>query len=242
MTTIYPSRRRRVPLSRITQGAGLVILLAAAALFRAPLSSALWRVLAPALAWRTGAQTSVLEGEFASTTAALADRDALAADNVLLKKELGRDPVQRGVLALVVARPPGLPYDTLMLDAGEDHGIAAGQRVLAAGALIGEVSEAYATTARVTLFSSPGQEFPALIRGTTPVSIQGEGAGSMMGEVPAQTSVAVGDPVLFPSISSSYVGSISHIDAPMGESFESVFVQLPVDLFSLRYVFVETQP
>jgi cell shape-determining protein MreC len=244
MKTISPHRRRgSLPWARLAQLAALAALIAAAVLWRAPLAGILWRGLEPVMQWRAlgAGGSALLAQELASTTAALADRNALAADNQLLKQELGRGGAATGVLALVLERPPGTPYDTLVIDAGLNHGLAQGDLVFAAGAtLIGEVSEVYATTAQVTLFSSPGQTYQALIRGSIPVSMTGQGAGSMTGEVPAQTVVHAGDPVLYPAMTGGFTGAVSRVDAPAGESFETIYVQLPVDLFSLRYVRVET--
>ena len=73
-----------------------------------------------------------------------------------------------------------------------------------------------------------------------PVSLIGEGAGSFSGQIPAGGSVAVGDPVVVPGIGSDFMGSISHIDAPSGSSFETLYVQMPVDIFTLQYVEVQT--
>jgi len=245
MTTISRNRRSRLPLSRLAKFGALALILAAALFWRAALSGLLWRALAPVAAWRDSldaTQNAALRAELASTTAALADRDALYAENAALKAQLGRSAAAPRLAALVLERPPGIPYDTLIIDAGQNLGVAAGDAVYAGGTtLIGQVTEAYATTARVTLLSAPGQSYQALIRGTVPVSMAGQGAGSLKGEVPAQTQVGVGDPVLFADIAGGYTGSVSHVDAPEGESFEVVYVALPVDLFSLRYVFVQTK-
>lgn len=217
------------------------------ALYRAQLSSLFWRIGVPVMAFRNSlnaTENAQLRAELASTTAALADRDALYRENVLLKAQFGRDTALHGILAGVVMAPPGIPYDTLLIDAGSAQGISTGDLVSAGGTtVIGTVSEVYATASRVKLFSSPGESYQAfVVHGATsiPVSIEGQGAGSMEGQIPAGSVVAEGDTVEFPGIAGGFVGQVSHVDAKNGESFQTVYVRLPVDLFSLR--FVEVRP
>ena len=217
---------------------------------RKQLASVLWQVGAPVVGLRNAiekTQVSELEAELASTTAALADRDALYQQNAELKKMLGRPQTSARVLGAVLLRPPGLPYDTLVIDVGTGNGIVVGDLVFAGGtAAIGEISDAYTTTSRVSLFSAPGRTYDAQVApqaapGTVvPLTLAGQGAGSISGEVPAGSAVAVGDPVVIPGLNNTFMGSIVHIDAPSGSSFETVFVQMPVNIFSLQYVQVQT--
>ena len=186
---------------------------------------------------------SVLEAELASTTAALADRNALYQENAQLKQLLGRSVANHTVLGAVLERPPSIPYDTLMIDIGKNANLTEGSLVFAGGnTAIGTVSDVYSDTARVSLFSSPGASYQALLGGSIPLSLSGQGAGSMSGEVPAGTAVTVGEMVTLPGILSAFAGSVSHISQQSGASFITVYVQLPVDLFALPYVEVQTQP
>src|SRR5581483_1482305 len=110
-------------------------------LLRAPAGSALWRVLAPVMAAREslGGSGAQLRAELASTTAALESLRYLAQENAQLRAELNRAGSRREVAAGVIARPPGTPYDTLMVDAGSSEGVREGAQVFAAGAAIGQV-------------------------------------------------------------------------------------------------------
>jgi cell shape-determining protein MreC len=210
----------------------------------------LWQIGAPVLGLRnqfSQTQVSLLEAQLASTSAALADRDALYDQNIELKKMLGRPQTSTQVLGAVLLRPPGLPYDTLMIDIGAQNEVVAGDIVFAGGtAAIGEITNVYPTTSRVSLFSAPGRTYDAQVSSkgaigvVTPISLQGQGAGSLSGEVPAGSNAAVGDSVVVPGLGNYFVGQISHIDAPSGSSFETLYVQMPVDIFSLKYVQVQT--
>jgi cell shape-determining protein MreC len=140
-------------------------------------------------------------------------------------------------------RPPGTPYDTLIIDAGKQDGIEQGALVSAGGnSYIGTVSDVYTSTSRVTLFSAPGSSHNVLVMlssraGTgIPVSLVGDGAGSMSARIPSATPVSVGDYVVVPGIAMAFAGTVSHVDKPAGDSFETLYVNLPVDLFSLQFV------
>jgi cell shape-determining protein MreC len=233
MTTISPKRRHGSPARSTIIFVLIGIACAACVVFaHREAGNLFWYATSP-----------MLRAELSSTTAALADRDALYADNVQLKQLLGRSAGTHTTLGAILQRPPGIPYDTFIIDIGTQNGVAPGDLVFAGGtSVIGTVSEAYNTTSRITLLSSPGEQYNALLRGSVPLSLSGQGAGSMSGEVPAGISVAVGDPVVFPGVLMQFAGSVSRVTQEAGSSFITLYVQLPVDLFSLQYVEVQTNP
>jgi cell shape-determining protein MreC len=247
----YQKRRRRANwFGPVSLFVAALLLCTAVVFWQTKLSSLVWKLLTPAVQFRntlSGSEVSNLQAQLASTTAALADRDALYSQNIELKKILGRPQTSTQVLAAVLLRPPGLPYDTLMIDTGADSNVVVGDLVFAAGTVaIGEVLDVYAHTSRVSLFSAPGRTYeaevtPKATQGSVlPVSLQGQGAGSFAGQVPAGSVAAVGDTILIPSLNNEVLGSIARIDAPSGSSFETLYVQLPINIFSLQYVQVQT--
>ena len=245
MTTISPNRRRQGSRS-VTFIVSLVfiLLLVSVLLLRTQVGNLFWQAASPLIALRNSvSQTdaSVLRAQLASTTATLADRNALYAQNLELKQLLGRTALSHTTLAAVLMRPPGIPYDTLMIDIGTNAGVAPGSLVFAGGnSAVGTVSDVYSNMSRVSLFSAPGESYQALLQDGTPISLSGEGAGSMSGEVPAGTSVTTGETVSLPGILSAFICSVSYVHQESGASFITVYVQLPVDLFSLQYVEVQT--
>ena len=191
---------------------------------------------------RLESENSRLQGDLASTTALVADRNMLYQENLALKARLGRDATTHTVLAGVILRPPGMPYDTLLIDAGSRQGIARGEYVSAGGeTLIGKIDEVYATTARVVLFSAPGESHQALLLETAahvaiPLVVEGQGGGSLMSEVPAHTNVQQGDIVAFPDVAGGLTAAVSLVDAKNGESFERVYLHAPVNPLQLQFV------
>lgn len=216
----------------------VLLLIGLAALWRAPLSGALWSVIAPLMRARFGGEPAVS----AAQTATLADREALYQENLALKTLLGRKPQVERILGAVLIRPPATPYDTLVIDAGSAEGIALGDVVSAGGsATIGTISEVYTHAARVRLYSAPGEKYDALLRGTIPLAIEGQGGGSLRAQVPAGVEVSVGDEALLPGIVGGITARVSHIDRGEGESFVTLYFTLPVDLFTIRFVEVWKQ-
>lgn len=216
--------------------------------FHRTLEAVLWGMVAPlerTLNSFDSSENARLHAELAQATALVADRNALYQENLDLKKRLGRDASMPVILAGVLQRPPAIPYDTLMVDAGEAEGVHVGDFVSAGGTTrIGTVGEVYSHTSRVILFSAPGQTYDVLLHlaSTTqvvPVNMQGQGSGSFVGQVPAGTRVRVGDSLVFPGIASAFAGSVSSVHFDPKLSFETLYARLPVDLLSLQFVEIE---
>lgn len=263
MTTISNNRRRK----RISPGTFLfsvffIFLLALAFVWRDQAASLLWRGLVPVFSARDqgasvasgffgvfgsnaalASENARLRAALASSSVAVSDRNILFAENLDLKSRLGRTQAGTSVIAGVVLAPPAVPYDTLMIDAGKDQGLKEGDFVSAEGSIfIGKISQVYDTASRVVLFSAPGQTYQAQLRGTIPLTMSGQGAGSFSGELPVGIDVRAGDPVLLPGIAPEYAGAVSGVAHHDGESFQTVYISLPANALSLHFVHVHTMP
>lgn len=218
-----------------------VLLIGALALFRHQAAGLFWRVAAPVMRMRnalTAGEAESLRAQLAAADARLADRNLLYKEVIELRERLGRADAPKGrLLAGVLQRPPWTPYDTLLIDAGENLGVAQDALVSAGGqGLIGRVSEVYATTARVELFSAPGASYQAVLNGTLPIAVEGQGGGSLRAEVPAGTQVKAGDTVSFPGLMGGIVALVSATEAKEGESFILVYMRLPANSADLEAV------
>lgn len=264
MTTISRSKwRKRPPYRSIVVVLLFGVVLLSLGVWRGTFAGILWRVTEPVLHSRAFASSVIgsvtaqfyaksaltreneaLKAALASSSLALLDRNLLAEENKELRERLGKaGATPHTTLASVIARPPASPYDTFIIDAGSDVGIAVGDLVFAGGAsVIGSVSESYASTARVALFSSPGMVHTGLLRrqggeaGDIPLTVSGQGGGTMRAEVPAGTKVSIADAVILTVNSLTLSGVVSHVERTEGNSFEVVYLHLPVNLFELRYV------
>jgi cell shape-determining protein MreC len=237
--------RKRPSLGSVLAVLAAASLIVLAVVFRHGLTGMLWSAGAPLVRLRdswSGSEVADLRAQLASTTAALADRNLLAGENMQLRQELGRTAGHKVLLAGVLQSPPGTPYDTLLLDAGSSLGVSAGQRVFAGNIAIGEVDAVYGDTSRAVLYSAPGRSYQALLTtqsAAVPVAVEGQGAGSMQAQVPQGTEAAVGDDIVFPGVAGGLAARVSAVSAPAGESFKTLYLRLPVNIFELRYVYIE---
>lgn len=247
MTTISPRRRkRRYGAPAAAALLSLLLLVLIMGVWRAQAGNVFWMLMRPLVNVRNSldaTESAQLRSQLAQAQAKLADRDALYQQNLLLKAQFGRDAAVKMVLAGVLMRPPGTPYDTLIIDAGARDGISAGALVSAGGdAYIGTISDVYNSAARVKLFSAPGATYEALVSlssqngKSVPVSLQGEGGQDMSAQVPAATPVRVGDTVVVPGIAPAFAGAVSYVESSDANSFQTLHIHLPVDVFSLQFV------
>ena len=118
---------------------------------------------------------------------AMTDYQILKSENVLLKESLGRKPEGRDmVLADILTKPNYSPYDTIIIDVGDNVGAVVGDIVYSDMIIpIGEISVVYKNTSLVSLYSSPGETTEAMIDGTnTSVELTGRGGGNFEMTIP----------------------------------------------------------
>jgi cell shape-determining protein MreC len=183
-----------------------------------------------------------LQGEILSRDAGALLLDGLKRENDELKALLGRSAGGKDVVALVLSRPPLSFYDTLIVDVGADDGIVIGDKVYANGAvLVGDVSEVFGSTARISLFSTPGRAVSVLF-GSSTVQAQavGKGGGNFEARLPVGIDVAEGDTIVFPHLRSHVFGVIERIVADSTDSLQTIMFKAPVNIHQLRFVEVET--
>jgi cell shape-determining protein MreC len=145
------------------------------------------------------------------------------------------------ILGAVLVRPPMAAYDEIIIDAGSDDGIMAGARVYAPGnVLIGTTTDVLSQTSKVTLFSSPGQQYPVLIGSShIPATSVGRGGGQYEADVPQASKIDQGDIVSDSSLSDSAFGIVTTVLANPADPFETVLFAPPVNIYQLRWVLVE---
>ena len=152
------------------------------------------------------------------------------------------DVVNNGrVLAAVLVRPPLAPYDEFVIDAGSNEGIAVGAKVYAPGnILIGNATDVMSESAKVTLLSSPGQNYPVIIGPNHISTIAiGRGGGQYEAQIPQATAVAVGDAVTDTSLSDGVFGKVISVLNNPADPFETVLFAPSINVYQLRFVLVE---
>lgn len=148
------------------------------------------------------------------------------------------------VLGVILSRPPRTPYDSLIIDIGEDEGLLEGDLVYAErNFVIGEVAEVYAASSIVKLFSSPDQKVDVLIgSSTTPVIAEGRGGGNFYIKIPKNINVTEGDQIVAPGIREHVFGTAEQVETDDAEAYSHVYFKLPVNIYSLHYVQIKKNP
>lgn len=165
------------------------------------------------------------------------DRNLLAERVSKLEDALGRAGSDNRVVANVLSGPGKSPYDTLALDAGGEQGISVGDMVVYAGSgVIGEVVEAAPMSAKIKLYSSPGEEHTVLIGShTVPVVALGRGMGNFEAKVPQDSAVAIGDTVVLAK-GNLIFGTVSLVEEKPAEPFKRIFFRVPFNISEIRTV------
>ncbi len=201
-----------------------------------------------ALRW---VQSTLVQTFFASQPTIRATDDAVLIDSLqteslqlkeLLGKKVTSEPM---ILASVIIRPPRSPYDSIVIEGGENEGVHPGMIAYAElQYAIGRVTEVKERTSIVTLFSSSNQREDVLIGMSASSSLaiaEGRGGGNFYIKIPRNIEVHVGDPIVWPAANLVLLGTIEKIDADMGGTYSHIYFKSPINIQSLRYVQLKEQ-
>lgn len=186
-------------------------------------------------------QNDKLNSELQILKLKLVDYDFLIKENQDLKSQMGRSENSNRILSRILSKPPESPYDTLVLDAGNNAGIKKGSKVfLSNNVLIGIIVDVTAKTSLVELFSKGDTKHNLVLERTgATYEVVGEGAENMLVLVPKEADVLWGDSFVYPGLNSSVVGNVYYIDTNSQSSFKGVYLKIPGNVFSTKWVFVE---
>lgn len=181
-------------------------------------------------------ENRILREEVSRMQAQMLDRNLLEEKARELEEKLGRANTDDRVIANVLVGPGRSPYDVFVIDAGEDHGVAHGDRVVYAGAgAIGEIVEVYGASSKAKLFSSPGEQLPVLVGTTTiPTIATGRGMGNFEARVPQGSSVLTGENVI--TSENLIVGTVGAVLENEAMPFIRVLFALPFNIAEVRTV------
>jgi cell shape-determining protein MreC len=163
----------------------------------------------------------------------------LQEENDQLKAMLGRvSPNHTYVLGTILSKPNESPYDTIIIDAGSDEGIAQGMGVFANVVTpIGQISEVYPTTSVVMLYSNPGQTTEAVMDGSNAqVKLLGRGGGNFEMTIPLDLPSASGTMVLLPNSQSEVIAIVEDVISAPTDPVKKVILRSPINIESLKWV------
>jgi cell shape-determining protein MreC len=128
------------------------------------------------------------------------------------------------MLARVISRPPLSPFDTFIIDLGEQD-ISVGASVFHSNIHIGEVEEVFSSTSTVRLISSPNQNSFVDIGSDIHTEAKGIGNGSFVVSVPKDVLVEVGDVVSF--VNNGVLGPVEAVEIDHISTFQNVYFSFP---------------
>jgi rod shape-determining protein MreC len=163
-------------------------------------------------------------------------------ENLKIKEIWGRKQEKANmILAGILSKPNKSPYDTLVIDTGTKNGILIGQKVFALGNVpIGRIAEVYANTAKIILYSNPGEKIEVIISGQdTFMQIVGRGGGNFEMILPRDFVLEKGTEVVLPGITPYVVATVQTIISDPRDSFQKALLASPVNIQKLKFVEVE---
>lgn len=165
-------------------------------------------------------------------------------ENDELKKILSRFPEERKlILSNILTKPNNSPYDTIIIDVGQNQGIINGNKVYANGDVpIGQIDEVYGKTARVIMYSSPGKKTEGIL-GNSKISVEltGRGGGNFEMLVPKDVDFEIGTLILLPGSSIEIIAYISEILSIPTDPIKKVLLASPVNVQNLKWVEVRIE-
>ncbi len=189
-------------------------------------------------------RNSALEQVGEENTALKLELDLLKNENAVLKDMLGRKVVESStILARVIAVPNRTPYDTLMLDAGENQGIKMGDKVTYFNSIaLGEIVEVYANSSRARLYTTPGVATSAVLSSSSQfVELHGRGGGNFEVELPRDFEISETETIILPGTHSYTIGTLLRSISDPRDPFKRVILKSPVSISTLDWVEVIPQ-
>jgi len=167
----------------------------------------------------------------------------LQIENEQLRALVGAVPEER-ILARVVARPPQLPYDYVMIDRGARDGVLEGAPVFAGkDAVIGIITFVSERVSYARLVSDPAVTITVFIVGPNIFTIaEGLGNGVVRVRVPQGIIINKSDIVLLPAVDTGILGQIEEIVTSPTNPERHGYIVLPSNIQSLRYISVGAEP
>lgn len=181
--------------------------------------------------------------EISSLRLSMADYQILKSDLDELKATLGRIPTKDNfILGNILTKPNHSPYDTIIIDVGNDHKIMEGDLVYTNGNIpIGNIAKVYDKTSLVTLYTNPNQKTEGFINGTNAsVELIGRGGGNFEMIIPIELQVENGTIVYLPGNPSEVLALVDEIISKPSDPFKKVILSSPVNVQNLKWVEVKS--
>jgi cell shape-determining protein MreC len=186
-------------------------------------------------------ENKILKQQIKNSASEILTLEMLRQENIALKEVMGRNISEDTTLATVLVRPNVSPYDSFIIDIGENYGIEKGNYVIVSDDIvIGVIDSVYGSSSVVKLFSAPGERTNVAI-GPNNVLTEaiGRGGGNFIARVPRGVDVAEDDLITMPGINQKMFGIVEEIIANPTDPFQTILFKNPVNMQEVRLVQVE---
>lgn len=166
--------------------------------------------------------------------------DILSRENQELKSILGRTEQKQYILAALIARPPQVPYDILIIDAGSEDGVQKEMEVKgSAGIFLGRIEDVFKKISKVKLISFPGNETNIYFEGLNIFATAvGTGNGNLEIKLPVSLPIKEYDKIISAGVFPLLLGSVEKIEKDESEGTQKIMFRLPVNLQEIRYLLI----
>ncbi|MCE9541003.1 rod shape-determining protein MreC [Candidatus Kaiserbacteria bacterium] len=179
-----------------------------------------------------------LKDELAQYREKAAGYDVLYQENMQLRTMLHLADKHQGITAPVVSSTGSSPYGTFLIGAGTNDPVREGDVVLTDGDfVVGLVTDVLGRTSAVRALFSAGVQTDVIIAGAA-VTAVGDGGGNAHASVPRGIVVHEGDAVIAGIYGGRAIGVVGKVESAPTSADQTVYIRLPVDLSSLRYVYI----
>lgn len=187
-------------------------------------------------------ENEALKRELSGVLERAAAYGSLREENETLRSLLRFTQASQGVTAPVVSSYHASPYGTFLIGAGANDAIAPGDIVLSeTGYAIGRVADVGTTHSLVKAAFQSGAQID-IVLGNAALTAEGEGSGNALVIVPRGIDVEVGDTVIAPTYAGHPVGIVGKVEEVSTTAEQKVFIVLPANLSTLRFVHIIPVP
>ena len=187
-------------------------------------------------------ENAKLSNEIENNILDMIDYESIKYENQKLREELKMRPIGLNVGTNVIARPPQIPLDSLLLNSGIASGINLNNFVLVGErTLVGKVVEVSSNKSTAALNTFAGAlTYGFVARTNELIEIKGIGGG-MEAKVPIDFDIKVGDKIMVNGSSAYLAAIVGAVEEDRSSGFKNILLSLPVDISKINVVFVELQ-
>lgn len=172
----------------------------------------------------------------------MVDYQILKDENEKLKELLGNINVKSDfILAGILVKPNQSPYDTLIIDVGQNNGVSVGSKVYVGGIVpVGEIKETYSKTSLVELYSNPNKITNGVIEGSNiNIELIGRGGGNFEILVPIDLVIYNGTTITLPGIKSEIIAIAEEEISEPTDPIKKIILRSPINIQNQKWVEVK---